>query len=189
MALQPAVAQGVSDVPIINVPSGDDALVQADPQREVRQGGAAGEQHRGPRGVIVRAGHRIPVCVDNVLRQQQQRRARIRDCSEGLRHVPRVGVACYRRGADPVSRDCEKPVRGCLVDRGVLDVARVRVPNEAEAVRPCDFALQVGGEQRLGQGRLDVIKEGGLLHGLHGVAYAHPQAQQAPAVGVFGKLR
>lgn len=152
LGLQPAVAQGAVHRPVVQVPPRHDALVQADPVRKVRQDGAAGEQDRGPRVVVVGPGHRLPVGVDDVAREQQQRRARVRDGLEGLRDIPRVGVARYRRGADAVPRDREQPIDGRPVDGGVLDVARVTVTDEAEPVCPRDAALQVGGPHRQGQG-------------------------------------
>ena len=89
-----------------------------------------------------------------------------------------------------VSTNREGPEALAAVDWHVCDGTSVLGGiDETEVVRTWLALLEIGSEQRLGEGRLDSVEEGGLSDWLNGVDAAESEAKETRLGGVLGERR
>lgn len=176
VALQPAkAAAALRRRRVVQETARHDGGIPFDLEREVGQGGAAGEDVAAVGLAVGGAGHLAVVGGDEVVGEEEEGRSRVGDGGDALAHGGARADGVAARGEAP------EPLR--VVDGGVGDVARVLARVDVAEVVAAGLAfLQVGGEEGGVEAGFGVGEEGLDLVGRDGVDGAKGQAQEAVAL-------
>ena len=182
VALEPAeAAPALGGGGVVEVATRDHGRVAFDLEREVGEGGGAGEDVPAVRLAVGGSGDLRVVGGDEVVGEEEEGRSRVGDGGDAF--------ADGGSGADGVPAGGEAPEALGVVHGGVGDVARVLAGVDvAEVVATGLALLQVGGEERGFEAGLGVGEEGLLLVGGDGVDGAEGEAEEAIAL-VLSELR
>lgn len=177
----PEAAPGLGRGGVVHVIARGDGVVGLDAEREVGEGGGAGEDVAAVGLTVGGAGDLGVVGGDDVVGQEEEGGARVGDGGEA------VGLGGRRADGVPAGR--EAPEALAVVHGRVGDGARVlAVVDVAEVVAARLALAQVGREERGVEARLGVGEEGSLLVRLHGVDGAEGEPEEAVAL-VLGEFR
>lgn len=177
----PEAAPGFRRGRVVHVIARRDRVVGLDAEREVGQGGGAGEDVAAVGLAVGGAGDLGVVGGDDVVGKEEEGGARVGDGGEA------VGLG--GGGADGIAAGREAPETLAVVHGGVGDGARVlAVVDVAEVVAARLALAQVGREERGVEAGLGVGEEGPLLVRLNGVDGAEGEPEEAVAL-VLGELR
>lgn len=182
VALNTTETLAVADGCVVNVRAWDDKGAGADLDGEVGKGSRAGNNVTTL--VVVKGSARHLAVVGS-----DDRRWEVQKSGTGVSDGGANAGADGGTGADLVATGGEAPETLAVVDRDVGDSARVLgAVNETEVVGTCSTLSEADGEERSGKGRLDRVKEGGLLLGADRVDAAEGQAEKTVVVGVSNEL-